>query len=434
MSPSQSLLLLLAAASLGLASCSNARLRRRLELREIEEPQSVFPLIENRTDLDVQGALQEALDLQVGFNGDYGSGILRVESLDPSAGVVFEGAAGRRTNNSDPSDTPTTPDMQFEIASIGKMFTAVVMMQLVDEGKVSLDDPITEYLVLGNISEVGVVGDDPSVGEGGGFVIPESLHRIGNTTYTANITVRMTLDHRSGVQNYWDLDTFLGDYEREADRYWLGAETLIYPAEVEAHFPPGTPGRYEYTDTAFMLAGLIIEKVEGKPLSQSYSERIFGPVGMNNTYSQYREDNPNPDGEVARYAIEGGLGLIDMRATPRNTAEWAGGAMASDASDLCAFLKALFSGRLMSPESLEAMTNFEPTDEEGVSYGLGINKRVYGAGSIIGHSGYGRSFAYGIPEYGLVMAGTLNNHENSDHLFQSSVLEVLNKYYATTEP
>ncbi|CEL94558.1 unnamed protein product [Vitrella brassicaformis CCMP3155] len=392
----------------------------------------IWPQIEERVTqqggfTEVADALQAALDIAVEYNGAYGSGILRIESSDRDVGLLFAGASGNVKNNSDPSDEATTYAMPFEIASIGKMFTAAVILQLRDEGLLDLDDTIAQYLSFSNQfvrpSELSVTS------EGGGFVIPASLHHYDGDIYTANLTIRELLSHTSGVVDYWELEEFWDDYEADADRYWFGVDTLIYPAEEEARFVPSDGSNFHYTDTAYVVLGLVIERIEEKKLSQVYRERIFDPLRLNSTYSQYRETRPSVKREVSRYAIEGGLGMVDMTNTLRNTAEWAGGCMASDAGDLALFLFRLLNGSLVSLESRQEMQRF---DIGSPSYGLGLSKQTIETDeetvTLLGHSGYGQAFAYFSPELRVAITGSLNNNLNSANQLLEALVKALAYY------
>lgn len=237
--------------------------------------------------------------------------------------------------------TPATMDSRFRIGSIGKTFTAVVILQLVEEQRIGLDDPIRDWL-----SE-------------------EIVSHLANAD---TATVRQLLALRSGIPDYLEQNFFETVLE-DTSRTWTAEEVLPYAYGKPAHFPAGSS--FYYSNTNYVLLQLIAERVTGAPFHTLIRDRIIEPLSLTNTYTQISEFLPGgfvdalghwgPDQsliEVTDYNDGAGLG---------------DGGQVSNATDLTTFFRALLvEGRLLNEESLEAMQEFQPMDEPGGLFGLGL--------------------------------------------------------------
>jgi CubicO group peptidase (beta-lactamase class C family) len=225
-------------------------------------------------------------------------------------------------------------DAMFEIGSVTKQFTAAAILQLRDEGKLSLDDEITKWL-------------------------PDFDTR-GN-----RVTVRRLLDHTSGIVGLTEMP--------EVQQLMLEPElparlgiALInrYPFQ----FPTGT--MQMYNNSAFWLAGLIIEKASGMTYKDYVEQRIFAPLGM--TRSMYCNSGENVPRRANGYLVQNGV----IRRAPTNAHTWmpfAAGSLCSTAGDLVTWVKALHGGRVLSPGSYQEMiTPARLNDGTPLRYGLGI--------------------------------------------------------------
>ena len=261
------------------------------------------------------------------------------------------------------------PQARFKVASITKTFVATVVLQLVGEGRLSLDEPV-------------------------GGRLPGLLAN-GNT-----ITVRQLLNHRSGLFNYTDDPTF---------GQGLGQNRVFTPRELvafaEAHpstAPPGT--KWEYSNTNYVVVGLLVEAVTGHRLGQELRTRIFEPLGLKDTsfpvttaqIPGYHAHGYVPTGGVPTGPLPpeftltpDGLLLDVTQATPSTI--WAAGNMISNAADLSRFYRALMTGGLLTPSMLREMKTTVPTDPAkpaGLRYGLGIMRLPGSCGAIWGHNGF----------------------------------------------
>jgi D-alanyl-D-alanine carboxypeptidase len=172
-------------------------------------------------------------------------------------------------------------------------------------------------------------------------------------------------------------------------------------AEAPPSSPPGTARTY--TDTGFVLAGLIIESLARRPLHEAYRDLVLDPAGMADTWLESSSEahrRPN----IASHDLEG----HDIT-TMDPTVDWAGGGLVSTAADLAAFLRALTRGQLLSTRAWSAMTRWQPGPEGYYDhYGLGLGRYQFLAAQVIGHHGVWGAFAFWSPELDAIITGTVN--------------------------
>jgi CubicO group peptidase (beta-lactamase class C family) len=295
--------------------------------------------------------------LQAGLAAGLTGIALRVERGDE---VVFDAAAGLASLE---RETPLTPADRFRIASATKTFTAVLVLQLVDEGVLTLEDTVGEWL------------DDPVVGR-----IP----------YVDRITLRQLLNHTSGVYDYFDGDsTFWQDayFGEGADwaRIWTPLEVLAYVdgARHAPYFAPGE-GSY-YSNTGYVLLGLIVEEAAGQGYAEQLRDRILAPLGLEDTF--YAATQPVPGGTVDSYHhLEGEV--VNVSAI-HLSAYGAAAGIVSTTRDLTRFIDALVDGELLRPATLEEMFAFGPSDRPGFETGLGVMRVQTPSSEVVGHPGDG---------------------------------------------
>ncbi|MBH1934159.1 beta-lactamase family protein, partial [Streptomyces sp. AV19] len=198
------------------------------------------------------------------------------------------------------------------------------------------------------------------------------------------ITVRRLLQHTSGLPNYTD---YL-DFPAIQHRYFEPRDILDLALKHKAHFAPGT--KWEYSNTNYLLAGLIIQKVTGRPLAEEIDRRIIQRIGLRHTYFPAPGDKtirePHPKGYVKGPE---GTPLRDFTEMDPSWA-WAAGQMLSTNSDLNRFFGALLSGRLLPKAQLDQMRTTVPAEYlgPGARYGLGIASMPLSCGGVSwGHGG-----------------------------------------------
>ena len=249
--------------------------------------------------------------------------------------------------------TPLKKSDRFRIGSITKTFVAVVMLQLYESREISLEDTIADWLPA-EISEQ----------------IPNG----------EKITIRQLLNHTSGLDDFGE--DFFEDFFERPDNNWTAQKVIEYLYGLE---PLAAPGKeFYYSNSNYILLELIVEEVTGNSLAQELRDRIYRPLGLNNTFMEVKENIPG--GFVSGYDD------WDEDGTRENMTElepWGlgDGGMISTASDLATFLEGLFvKQQLLSPETLDEMLDFIE-DDEGDQYGLGISSIETDWGEAIGHSG-----------------------------------------------
>ncbi|WP_223837587.1 serine hydrolase domain-containing protein [Streptomyces venezuelae] len=251
---------------------------------------------------------------------------------------------------------------RFRIGSVTKTFSSVVLLQLVDEGKLELDAPVNRYLP-------GLLPDD-------------------------RITVRHLLSHRSGLADYTEamFEHTVPGFEAVRNRVFSHQELVDLSLREPRTTEPGAA--YKYSNTNFVVVGMLIEKLTGRPVAKEYERRIIKRLGLRNT--SYVHPETRIKGLHVRgylHPDEAGAPLVD---STEQTASWAqsAGAMISNPADLNTFMSALLRGRLLSPRMLEAMTTMTPTDTTNTRfYGLGLRRYDLSCGtSVYGHTGTVQGF------------------------------------------
>ncbi len=243
------------------------------------------------------------------------------------------------------TERPVPWDGRFRIGSATKTFTATVVLQLVGEGRLSLDDTVEHWLP-------GVVqGDD----------------RDGS-----RITVRQLLQHTSGIPEVEGdipaLHTAAG-YRAERLRTYTPAELV---ALAMRHPAPASPGTFSYSDTNYILLGMITKKVTGRSWAQEVNARIIHPLGLADTITP--GTFPFIPGPHAHgYSALDTDTAIDVTEFNPSAAD-ASGSIISTAHDMSRFYTALVGGRLLAPAQLDEMTTTVPAPELGADYGLGLGK------------------------------------------------------------
>ncbi|MFD0343923.1 serine hydrolase domain-containing protein [Streptomyces sp. NPDC127117] len=244
---------------------------------------------------------------------------------------------------------------QVRIGSNTKAFTAVVVLQLVAEGKIALDADVDTYL--------------------------PGLVR-GKEIDGRRITVRQLLQHTSGLPDY---GMHIDDDELR-HRYFEPRELLDIALRYKADAAPGKT--WGYSNTNYLLAGLIVQKVTGRPLAEEIDRRIIKRVGLRHTYFPAPGDKtirePHPQG-YHRSPADGPLRDF-TEIDP--SAGWAAGQLISTDSDLNRFFGALLAGRLLPAAQLAEMRTTVPAGTSGLRYGLGLTSRPLPCGGVYwGHGG-----------------------------------------------
>lgn len=276
-------------------------------------------------------------------------------------------------------DVPMPADAMFEIGSVAKQFTAAAILQLRDEGKLSLDDDITKWF-------------------------PDFDTR-GN-----RVPLRRLLDHTSGIRGLTEMPEFAHLVTNpRLPRDSAYALIKRYPFQ----FPTGEAA--VYNNSAYWLLGLVVEKASGMTYEEYVEQRIFQPLGM--TRSMYCNSAENVPRRAHGYVIQNGA--IRRAMTNVHTWPFAAGSICSTAGDLVTWLQALHGGKVLSPRSYaEMITPAKLNDGTPLRYGMGLGVGTNPAGMrFIGHGGAIDGFraeATWYPDAQLAVVVLMNAASNLD--------------------
>lgn len=358
--------------------------------------------------LPFSGELQSILDRVLDADDAMGFSLsVLVPGYEPWVGVVGESEPG----------VPMTTGMALGAGSISKNFISALVLQLAEEGTLSLDDQLQEWLP-----------DYPNV---------------DNTA-----TIRQLLNHTSGIFQPNHHPDFFSTVFSEGAKAWTDDEIL---SQFLAEPYSAKGAEWHYSNAGYTLLGQIIEEATGSSVSSELRTRFFQPLGLATAFFLTEETAP---GEVAEgwidiglyaHAVDPGPGFESFSDFPWTaTMPEAGGVFAS-AQDLATWAQAVFHDqRVLAPDSLDQMLQFvapEPDDERLVlvaGYGLGavrFNPDLFDGTLVIGHSGGALFYAaasFYLPDYGVTI-GAAQNFDNDD-TFGSTLEQVVSLITTEVEP
>src|SRR5271170_7563494 len=243
--------------------------------------------------------------------------------------------------------TPAAPQMRYAVGSISKQFTAASILLLEQQGKLSIDDPVSKY--------------------------------VPGLTRGDEVTIRMLLSHTSGYQDYWPQDYLMPPMRKPATAQYIMDTWAKKPLD----FDPGT--KWQYSNTNYVIAGLIVEKVSGEKLMDFLGEHIFHPLGMKSVWDSDEAKLTSAD---ATPYIRAALG--PLRLAPKEGRGWmfAAGELAMTPHDLALWDESLIAQTVLKPESYKEMfTEIKTKDGNGTHYGLGVAIRELDGHRLIEHGG-----------------------------------------------
>jgi D-alanyl-D-alanine carboxypeptidase len=284
------------------------------------------------------------------------------------------------------SGKPMTPEVHHRIGSVTKTFTATMLLQAADKGLLSLDDTIDRYVK-------GVPNGD-------------------------KITLRQMSDMTSGIASYTEDKQWAKEFLSDPTRVWKPEELAQIGIKESPLFEPGT--EWFYSNTNYVLLGLVLEKVTGKPIGDLYREQIIEPLGLKNTSFPESSDSSIPEPHAQGYTLQGrSSGEKPIDSTDWTPSEaWTAGMMISTVEDLLVYGRALGIGKgLLSPErQSERLDSFvsdvpplnQPPLKGDLAYGIGLGKDhgwVGHNGEIPGYNTY----LFYHPELDAVVAVEVNS-------------------------
>jgi D-alanyl-D-alanine carboxypeptidase len=280
----------------------------------------------------------------------------------------------------------TIPNQPFHIASIGKIFTTVLIFELIESGKLSEQDSIQKIL---------------------GKEILKNFFVVDGKDYSEQVTILHLLTHTSGIADYFEsIDkkskSVIDEIKKEPNRFWKPIDLLDFTRNNQKAF--SIPGKdFHYSDTGFILLGLIIEKLTKKSFETVLSEKIFKPIGMKNSYMHLRSEPL--DGlkfPLSTMMLEN----LDVTNYKSISSDWSGGGIISTTEDLYLFQKALLKGKFISQNNYQSLKG-KNIFMDGILYGKGLMTVKFGemsffmpnAPELHGHSGLLGTQLFYSPEY-----------------------------------
>lgn len=343
--------------------------------------------------------LQQILDQTVA-NGQIPGAVLSVSVAGQEPWHGASGVADRRQGR------PMEPDTNVRIASISKIITAVVVLQLVEEGVIDLDAPLATY-------------------------VPDL---VPNDNV---ITVRNLLNHTTGLYDYLEDQDYLSRAYRNPEREIPPGELVAYAVQFPPAFRAGRAGNWDYSSTNYVLLGMVVEAATGHTLAQETRQRIFEPLGLKRTFFP-------PDEQVPETAARGYRKDADRTNVPMSFA-FATANVVSTADEVRRFAEALVNGELLEPGTLDQMFTFVNGKGQynmpALEYGLGIMRhrlpvgkgpdgsaRPAAASTVVGHiGGFGgfRSAVWATPQGEIVVSLGVNQGATDPNILATEVFDAI---------
>ena len=273
---------------------------------------------------------------------------------------VSDSSAGEFAYASGYSNIASGETMTYEhsmrIGSITKTYTAALILDMHERGEMDIDSKASDYLDDSLVSTVDNLGE---------------------------VTVKQLLNHTSGIFNYTETSMFGLTMLNDMDRIWTYADALKCIAQENAYFDPGTG--FHYSNTNYIILGLIVESVTGHSFADMLDSRIIKPCNLNNTY--YYPDRTKPEGLAHGYCDMYGNGQI-CDATEFTMGHMTpDGGIISTAGDMSLFFNSLLNGNILNQSTVDLMTERNETGDSGDEYGLGLAFTKTDCGTAVGHSG-----------------------------------------------
>ncbi|MGD9108717.1 MAG: serine hydrolase domain-containing protein [Gammaproteobacteria bacterium] len=322
------------------------------------------------------------------------------------------------------STTITTGHL-FQIGSITKSFVSAIILQLEAEGKLRIDDPISKYIDFSKF---------PSW-----------------PSWWQNVTIKQLLNMTSGIYDYTEDQAFMDAIIADPAKLWTPFQLVDVAAKHAGYFKPGKG--WEYSNTDYILAGMIIGKVTGKTVEQVMDERLLGSIHLNLLNTYYNDGNYPAD--IVNRTVHGYLyldGTLKDVSSPNTSWVGAAGGMLANTRDIVRWVRACFSGQATQPQQLAEMKSLVCSGEDSNcipgypvnlkigGYGLGLAEfDIQPFGEVWFYEGgtLGFNFYYmWLPLYNTVISVAGNECKMDDYsgdYLGSVALDILNILYTSPE-
>ncbi|MFQ3576998.1 MAG: serine hydrolase domain-containing protein [Cytophagales bacterium] len=299
-------------------------------------------------------------------------------------------------------------DQPYFIASTSKLFTTAIILKLKSEGKLNLDDKIS------NLIEKSILSN---------------LHIYKGKDYADEISIKHLLAHTSGLPDYFQDKGPNGksleeELLRGNDQYWTFEQTMERTKSIQPHFAPGAKVKAKYSDANFQLLGKIIEIITQKTYAENCKELIIEPLGLTKTYLY---QDPNDKTPKTLYYKSNTLDIPKAM-----TSFVSDGGIVSTSSDMLVFIEAFFTGRLFPLVYIEELQQWKKIFFPMQS-GIGIHlfklpwifNPTGAVPDFIGHSGLSGALAFYSPKENIFIVGTVNQIAHPDISFKTMIKLVL---------
>lgn len=248
-----------------------------------------------------------------------------------------------------PSDSADRP---FHVASIGKVFTAVLVRRLAERGVLCVTDPVLRYFSRPDL---------------------DRLFVYRGVDYAEQVTLEHLLSHTSGIADYFEGRTadgraFLDQVLSHPQVRWTPRQLIDFTRDHQAAV--GVPGQvFNYSDTGYVLLGLIIERATGRSFARNLAEEIFEPLEMRDSYLMFHAEPGRAPGQAIETIW---FNEVEISRFESLSCDWAGGGIISTPADLLKFSRALRGGQLIPSAALAAMDACQRRFRPGIYYGSGM--------------------------------------------------------------
>lgn len=272
---------------------------------------------------------------------------------------------------------------KFTIASVTKLYATTVILNLVDEGKIALEDKIAKYLP---------------------HKVLEGLHVYKGKEYSFELTLRQLLSQTSGLPDYFSVALKGGasiEEQFDSDPELSFEECLSINKRLKTRFAPDTKGKAYYSDMNFDLLQPIIESITNMTVEENYNKYIYKPLQLKDTYLFTKGMS---------YDFPGFWMKNKIHKIPNLLSGWPmSGSMISTKMEMIIFLKAFWGGKLFEQSHYDEMKEHNYIQYFPMQYGLGhMRFAAFGAPEIIGHSGSTGVLCYYVPKYKVYITGCIN--------------------------
>lgn len=243
----------------------------------------------------------------------------------------------------------TTLNQPFHSASVGKLFTTILIMQAIEEGRITLDTPVSHHL---------------------NHEVLDDLFFVNGVNYQSQVTIQDLLSHTSGVNDYFESKTmdgssFINEVLHQPQRFYTPLDLIQFTQKKQK--PVGIPKqKFHYSDTGFILLGLCCESLYQASFNTLIQTKIVQPCGLKNTFLCFYDERFNAK-NLAPLWMNG----VEVSQFTSLSCDFSGGGLHTTTEDLTLFLQGCVNGVLLTQDSLNQMTIFNHKFRNGLHYGLG---------------------------------------------------------------